>query len=516
MVRLLATLALSLLLLAPAAARAEWKAAETAHFIIYSESSEKDLTKLAERLESYDALMRMATGIREDKETVKVRIYEVASTGDVERALGVTQTGIAGFYDSNILGPFAVTPRRTTYQIGNFTPGLVLHHEYAHHFMLQYFPAVYPGWYTEGFAELIGSSRMMDDGRIGYGMPAEHRGNEIAAYWVPLQDLLTKDRVRGLNTYGQGWALTHFFTFDSARANQLRQYLRALSAGRSRAEAAKVFGDLEALNRAARRYVTSGSFTYKPVKVEIARPAIERIRTLSPGEAALVPEVIAFRDDDLSFYRKEGARERERKLREATLERIREKARRFANDPFALHLLAEAEYAAGNYPASEAAADRLLAVDPNHARGLARKALNLAHAARALQGEARRVKAAEARRLALKANHADNDDPLPLLAYYQSFRLAGEQPPAKAVEGLVQVVTTLPRDGAARQLLVDELAAQKRYGEAIAWLQAFANSPHASPRRDAARAQLALLRAELAKQRGEPAPAVEEEEEEET
>ena len=108
-----------------------------------------------------------------------------------------------------------MTPHKTKGTGRYFTPELVLHHEYAHHFMLQYFPAIYPSWYVEGFAELIGSSKMMDDGRIGYGMPALHRGNEINAYWVPLQDLLTKDKVVYLDTYGQGWALTNFLTFNS-------------------------------------------------------------------------------------------------------------------------------------------------------------------------------------------------------------------------------------------------------------------------------------------------------------
>jgi hypothetical protein len=155
------------------------------------------------------------------------------------------------FYDSNSLGPYAVTPRKTTGTGRYFTPDLVLHHEYAHHFMLQYFPAIYPGWYTEGFAELIGSSKMMDDGRIGYGMPALHRGNEINAYWAPLQDLLTKEKVHMLDTYAQGWAVTHFLTFDSKRSAQLRQYLTALGKGKSLAEAVTAFGDLDELNRAS-------------------------------------------------------------------------------------------------------------------------------------------------------------------------------------------------------------------------------------------------------------------------
>lgn len=492
-------------LLLPVPALAEWREAETAHFIIYSESSEQEIEKLAERLESYDKLMRMATGIAEDTEPVKVRIYEVASTHQIERALGLNDSGVAGFYDSNVLGPYAVTPRKTVGNSGTFSTELVLQHEYAHHFMLQYFPAMYPSWYVEGFAELIGSSKMLPDGKIGYGMPATHRGNEIAAYWVPLDELLLKPprKVRNLDLYGQGWALTHYFTFDSKRSGQLRQYLAALDAGRSREEAAKIFGDLDALNRDARRYVTNGSFEYKPVKIETARPVIQQMRTLAAAEAALIPEVIALRDDELSLYRKAGERAREQELREANLQRIREKAQRFADYPFALHLLAEAEYVAGNYAQSEAAADRLLAIRPGDIRGMVSKSLNLAQAARSLEGPARAAKAAEARALALKANRADNDEPLALLAYYQSFNLAGEKPPKAALEGLLQVVSMLPRNTAARQLLVDRLAAERKWAEAVAWLQPIANSPHESPRRDAAQEQMQKLLAELARERGE-------------
>ena len=495
---------LALLLLAPAAARAEWRAAESAHFIFYSESSDKDIEKLAARLESYDKLMRMATGIADDVEPVKVRIYEVASTYEVEQALGLTDSGVAGFYDSNILGPFAVTPRSTGWQGGSFTPALVLHHEYAHHFMLQYFPSVYPPWYTEGFAELIGSSKVMPDGRIGYGMPAKHRGSDIAVNWVNVADLLLKPPHKlYYDLYAQGWALTHFLTFSKERSPQMRAYLVALRAGRPPEEAAKAFGDLQVLNREARRYVTDGAFDYKPVAVEIARPAVKSLRSLSPGEAATIANVIALRDDELALFRKPGAREREQKLRDENLERIRERARRFGNDPFAQFLLAAAEYAAGPYRESEEAADRLLALRPDHVRGMAIKSLNLARAARVLQGAERSAKAAEARRLAVRANKADPNETLPLLAFYQSFHLAGEKPTKDAVAALAAVVETQPGDTKARQLLVDQFAADRRWALAIQALQPIANSPHESPRRAAARKQLEKLQAELARESGE-------------
>ena len=80
-------------------------------------------------------------------------------------------------------------------------------------------------------------------------------------------------------------------------------------------------------------------------------------------------------------------------------------------------------------------------------------------------------------------------------AYFQSFNLSGEKPSAAAVEGLFQVVSMLPRDNGARQLLVDQLARDRRFDEAMGCLLPIANSPHESPRRDAAREQMEKLKA---------------------
>ncbi len=488
-----------LALLGPTAALAQWHVAESRNFIIYSRSAPAEIEKLGARLEAYDRLMRMATGTGDEKEPVKVRIFEVAHLGEVRDAAD-DDGGVAGFYSSNILGPYLVTPRTTSGASRDFTPDLVLQHEYAHHFMRQYFPAVYPRWYTEGFAELIGSSKMMDDGRIGYGMPAEHRGNDILSYWVPLQELLTREKITYLDTYGQGWAVTHFLTFDKQRAGQLRQYLLALTSGKSMAQAATAFGDLSTLNQQARRYVGSGAFEYKPVRVAIARPAIRKIRAATRGEADLMPELAAFRDDDLSFIRKIGYRERERRFRERTLQSIRAKAARHPSDPFAQYFLAEAENAAGHRVQAEAAADRALAVDPNHVRAMARKSILLSHRASAATGPQRLAFSAQARRLAARANRLDVEDPLPLLAYFESFRLAGQEPPPIAVDGLRQAVATYPLEMSLRQLLIDFHAAKGQYEAAIGLLQAIANEPHDSPRRDAARAQLAKLQAVRAAQ----------------
>jgi tetratricopeptide (TPR) repeat protein len=504
MFRLLVAFVAAMLSVAAEAAEPVWRASETEHFIIYSKSPQQRVEQLATDVESYDKLMRMATGIREDVQPVKVRIYEVDGLEDVQKALGLDYTSaVGGFYSSNSLGPFLVTPRRMDSYVGpDFTSGLVLHHEYAHHFMLQYFPAAYPGWYTEGFAELIGSSKVLDDGRIGYGMPAKQRGHEIAVDWAPLQELLTQEKPWGVDNYAQGWALTHFFTFDKTRSKEFRAYLEALNSGQSLADAAKAFGDLNRLDREARAYVTRGSFEYRPIKVDVAQPVIEKSRTLSPGEAALIPQVIAYDDTDLGQIEKKGDREHERARRERNLERTRQFVQQYPSDQFALSFLAESEYSVGNYPQAEAAADRLLAIRPTDVHGLARKAIAMAVQARDLPAAQKTAELEQARALAAKANHLDTDDPLPLLAYYETFHEAGEKAPEIAVEGLMQVVSTDPRDALPRELLVDELAAGHRWAEAIACLGPLANNPHESPLRDSARQKMAWLKEQLAKAGG--------------
>jgi hypothetical protein len=65
------------------------------------------------------------------------------------------------------------------------------------------------------------------------------------------------------------------------------------------------------------------------------------------------------------------------------------------------------------------------------------------------------------------------------------------------VDGLRQVVSTEPADTLPRELLVDELASDHEYAEAIYWLGPLANNPHDSPVRDSARKKMEWLKAQL-------------------
>jgi tetratricopeptide (TPR) repeat protein len=487
-------------LCASTAAQAEWRKFETEHFIVYSESNDKRVDELATGLESTDGLMRMATGLPADGETVKVRIYEMGDEGQVQAALGEMNSGVAGFYTSNALGPYAVTERKAYSATGDFTAELILHHEYAHHFMLQYFPGTYPSWYIEGFAELIGSSKTLPDGKIAYGWPATHRGGGIAAHWINMRDVLLTppEKLHGLDLYGQGWAMTHYLTFSKERSPELRRYLAALTAGKSPQEAVQAFGDLAVLDREAHAYLLNGVFDAHPVAVPIHQPVVQKVSTVGAAEAALIPETIAFHDFDLMAVRKAGDREQELKHREKILAHVQAKAAQFPNDPYALYLLAQVENASGDKHAAAVAADRLLVIQPTHVGGMVVKSLLLSDAASTMAGAARAQKAAEARHLAMLANKEDPDNALTYVAFYKSYPAAGTPAPASAVDGLAAAVEKLPRNDDVRQMLVDELANEGKFTAAMFALSPLANDPHDSPMRTAAREKMAKLKEEAA------------------
>ncbi len=489
---LISALALILALAAPGAARAEWREAETAHFRIYSSGGEQQLRRFAERLETFDALLRRLASVPASVEPVKVRVFLLETEDQVRRAYHVSAgSSVAGFYTVNMEGPLAVSPRRTDVSDSTFGPEIVLFHEYAHHFMLQYFPVSYPAWYVEGFAEMASTAVPLPGGKMAFGKPASHREYSLtASRWVPVSQLLTQSYSqfpKDGDFYGQAWLLSHYLTFAPARKGQIYRYLGALAAGRPQAEAAReIFGDVEALNREARHYLDGRTFTYAPIEVQHPAPESIKLRLLSPGEASLVEDMAAFRDRV------------DEKERAAWIAAIRAKAARYPSDPKVLQFLADAEFAAEDYPAALATADKWIAVAPNDVQAMTRKATILLEQADALEGAARAAKIASARALIVAANRIDADDPKTLVAFYEAYRVSGERPPQVALDALRQAVGTMPQAYRPRMLLATALANQGKYDEAIFYLGPIAYDPHPSDGQQAALAMIGRLRQAMA------------------
>lgn len=516
--RLLVTLLL-IIIAVPAQAQT-WREAETAHFRIFSSGEEKALVKFAERLEQFHKLLQLATGANEaNRRLVKVRVFLVPTIGDVVQRIGRPGSDIAGFYSPREDGAIAVVPRSTG--DGTFTGQLVLFHEYAHHYMLQYTPAAYPSWYVEGFAEIASTASFERKGAITFGKAASHRQYELdAANRYPVIKMLDgsyiadRERNRGWS-YGDAWLLTHFLTFDDTRRGQLRAYLNAINAGRSHAEAAQAFGDLAELQRQVSVYLAGRSFPYRAVPIAQGAGGAVKLRTLGAAEAALIDHTIELGrrtalpdEDDEGTDQADAGRQAKapkgsfearlaaaRQARAEWIGEVEAIANRHPGEPAGWLLLADARCVSEQYEACRSAAERALAVAPGNGRALVRKAEAELALVDTLPEDRRDAAVEQARSAIREAMARDGNDPLAQLAYYDSFVGTPGPDDDSALAALISAVQLVPQQSGPRLTLARELIARDRLREARAVLRPLAYAPHPSGASRTAQSMLADIEA---------------------
>lgn len=489
---------------------AVWREAETTHFRIISSGDEKGLLKFAERLEYFHTLLRLATGANEaNRPVVKVRVFLVPSLGDVKRLYGNSGSDVAGFYSPREDGAFAVVPRSTG--DGIFTGQLVLFHEYAHHYMLQYTPAAYPAWYVEGFAEIASTASFERKGAITFGKAASHRQYELeSGTSYPVSKMLDgtylKDREKGRGwSYGDAWVLSHYLTFTDKRRGQFRSYLNGINSGKKAAEAAQVFGDLGELQREVGSYLAGRSFPYRAVPIPEGAAGPVKLRELGLAEAALIDMTVEFErrmalpdqgkdEADPAFEKRLAKAKQDRGEWIAKAEAL---ANRHPNEPSVWLFLADVRCGLEEYEACEATANRALALSPDNGRGLVRKAEAMMGLAAGLAYDKRKEKVLAAQALLRKTNASDPNDPLMNYLFYLSFGKMGMAADAEGMDALLTTVRVNPQMDGPRLVLAQEFMQRGRLREARIILRPLAYSPHENAASLRARALLDQVEGKL-------------------
>lgn len=461
------------LLAAPA--HAVWWEASTPHFVVYGEGSEANLRDFASRLERFDATLRMLRGIEADDPgpTNRLTVYIPGDTGDIGKLARTSNA--AGFYISRAGRSVAFVPRTTStnFQEERQLTGLiVLLHEYSHHFMMIHYPAAYPAWFREGYAEFNSTTRFEKNGSIGFGIPAQHRAYALSGPpALPIRTMLASDykklshsEMSGL--YGWGWLLTHYLMFEKSREGQLSTYLRALNSGKGGLEAAQTaFGDIGQLEKDLNRYRRQATMPYLNLPPNSVRIGEVKMRRVEGGEAALMD--LRVRSD-----RGVGLKEAQGLIASA-----RRAAAPYPSEPTAQCWLAEMEHDARNWSEAEAAADRALAAKPDsHCALIYKGRTQVARLEEAKSKDAEAWK--KARRWFVQANKADPQDPLALILFFTSFHAAGAEPTANAKEGLLYAQEQAPHDRGVRWMAGRLLVADGKLKEARRVLAPLAYDPH--------------------------------------
>jgi tetratricopeptide (TPR) repeat protein len=446
-------------LLFATAAQAEWREATSANFVVYTQGNEQAARDFAAKLEKFNYVLRRYHNVREPAQVPRFRVFLLENIDAVQRMLG--QGGVAGYYIPDARGlMFVGTQNAAAHR--EINPEQILFHEYVHHFMFQYFPATYPVWYSEGYAELWGSIAFLENNVVEIGGTQEGRFRSLVlGRWVPLSRLLTARTYAEIPDtdliYAQGWLLNRYIFEHPERRTQLQAYLRAINAGTPYDQAAQqAFGNVGTLNSELFDY--AGHTRYNVVRLPFRALDVGEInvRTLGPAEQALIEQEIKL---------SQGVFHSDMAGRAAT---IRSTAARFPADPFALALVAEAEELAGNIPAATAAVDRLLQVAPNNARALMRKG-RLEVAALAANRSTDQAAWAGARTYLRRAMDAAANDPLPHEAYYDSFTAQGVLlPPDDAQNALYVAHELAPSDSELNYKLALDFERRDMIREAIA------------------------------------------------
>ncbi|MEO6215085.1 MAG: hypothetical protein ABIO86_03555 [Sphingomonas sp.] len=154
--------------------------------------------------------------------------------------------------------------------------------------------------------------------------------------------------------------------FDQDRARQLDAYIAALKSGKPADAAAQIMGVESGLDLKLNAYGVRPMWASAALNAAQLSVGDVSTRALNPGEAAVMP----------ALMRSRGG------VDAATAQGVAAQARTLAQpypaDAGAQNELAAAEYDAGDYAASEAAADRALAADPGSVEAMIHKGRALA------------------------------------------------------------------------------------------------------------------------------------------
>ena len=465
----LLTAALTTLMLAIAApvAAQDWWEAETAHFIVKSRDSRSATQEFAETMERFDRGLRFLNNLPEDhveqSRANKPVIYRFGDYVDMSRMYGNSEAGVAGFFISRAGASVAFAPARrqrsnNSRERRDRTQSIeqVLLHEYTHYFMMMNYPAAYPRWYSEGYAEMVSTMRFDDDGSFHIGDPPQSRGQMI--FMMPasrLDQMLDAERkLTGYDAYQHyvtGWLFTHYMSFDPAREAKLREFLVALGNGEDSLTAAeRLFGDLDDIQRDLVSY-KSGPFPGYDVRPNVTDTPQVTVRKIEGAERALI-------DEEMRLKRgvsRESAR--------SIAENLRREVAGFPESAHAYALLAEAEFDSREYERAASAAARAVELDADNVDAWiirARAAMKLA--------ESDPARFDEARDFLAEARAVDMADPRPLIAYYMSFYESGDVSdiPEQAIIALEQAYDEAGDDAEYRLILGRQLLIESRFDDA--------------------------------------------------
>ncbi|HEX6127387.1 MAG TPA: tetratricopeptide repeat protein [Pyrinomonadaceae bacterium] len=256
-------------------AKDEWLQVRSKNFFLIGNASEKDIRKVATKLEQF-------------RETFRQLFRTMNLTASVP-------TNVVVFKSDSAYRPFK--PKRSDGKIDNFIAGYfqpghdvnyitlstegtdaatygTVFHEYVHFVIETNFgKSEVPSWFNEGLAEYYQTFEIEEDQKVKLGLPQVSHLNLLAeSKLIPLTTFLNIDnRSLGANGnhsrsifYAQAWAMIHYLIF-TGKAESLDKFLSLTMANKPPQQAFReAFAtDYLTMEKELRKYVGQSSFKYQ-------------------------------------------------------------------------------------------------------------------------------------------------------------------------------------------------------------------------------------------------------------
>ena len=260
--------------LVSASAKTEsWLEVRTPHFVVLSNSSEKQALHVADQFERMRAVFHKRFPSARVDAAAPIIVLAVRDKKDFqalepEAYLAKGQLNLAGLF---VRGPEKNYVLLRLDAEGDH-PYATVYHEYTH-FITSHAEEWMPLWLNEGLAEFYQNTEIKEK-EVGLGEPSAEnlsllRENRL----LPLATLLAVDQNspyyheenKGSIFYAESWALTHYLIIKDQQDNtqRLTDYAQLVSNKVDSVTAAtRAFGDLRSLEKNLDKYVSQASFHY--------------------------------------------------------------------------------------------------------------------------------------------------------------------------------------------------------------------------------------------------------------
>jgi tetratricopeptide (TPR) repeat protein len=232
----------------------EWVRAESTHFIVYSDRAQRDVRTLLARLERFDALLRLYSGVQASQGGKKLEFYYLARDQAIDQvspdgpqytiglyrscAEGTQAYGVHMYYDAASQLPLEKKPENEGF--------IYIFQAYARHFFYEHSAQRVPVWFIEGYAEFFSTARFEDNQAV-VGMAAAIRARHLSLlgngmrYKLNYKDIVLQNEREGIfdperfdvvSEYSsKSWLLTHYILSSKDNLTKFRAYLAGVQAG---------------------------------------------------------------------------------------------------------------------------------------------------------------------------------------------------------------------------------------------------------------------------------------------